>query len=313
MKNGPASASPSRRRWGGRRPGVRPTPLDQAFGRPARRARAPAGHPTRATCSPSAPCPVVHGRPGQYPRGRRLRLRRSRLRRGRLRGRSSSARPRRHRAVRPAGVPRLAPSQFATDRLPRRSSGAARASTSSARAARRSAGSPCWQPLRAGWAPCRAPPRSPPPCRSCPLRRCAPRGACDRHEERHGPRPGRGRRAAHGLVRLIDRLRRGRVSRRRLLSVRRSPARPWPPTPRPTPCALRPPTPRSAGRQHGVERVDHLLRHGQQGAERLLPGSFTAGWWKAADSSWCGGGYRYIVDCNATCATCTDRVRRPHL
>ena len=35
------------------------------------------------------------------------------------------------------------------------------------------------------------------------------------------------------------------------------------------------------------------------------PGSFTAGWWKAADSSWCGGGYRYIVDCNAKCTKCT--------
>lgn len=34
-------------------------------------------------------------------------------------------------------------------------------------------------------------------------------------------------------------------------------------------------------------------------------GSFAAGWWKAADSSWCGGRYRYIVDCNARCTKCT--------
>lgn len=42
-----------------------------------------------------------------------------------------------------------------------------------------------------------------------------------------------------------------------------------------------------------------------KGVNGCPPGSFTAGWWKAADSSWCGGGYRYIVDCNAKCATCT--------
>ncbi|HYN68313.1 MAG TPA: hypothetical protein VES93_15620 [Ornithinibacter sp.] len=42
-----------------------------------------------------------------------------------------------------------------------------------------------------------------------------------------------------------------------------------------------------------------------KGLNACPPGSFTAGWWKAADSSWCGGGYRYIVDCNATCAKCT--------
>lgn len=34
-------------------------------------------------------------------------------------------------------------------------------------------------------------------------------------------------------------------------------------------------------------------------------GSFAAGWWKAAGSSWCGGRYRYIVDCNARCTGCT--------
>jgi hypothetical protein len=42
-----------------------------------------------------------------------------------------------------------------------------------------------------------------------------------------------------------------------------------------------------------------------KGINACPPGSFTAGWWKAADSSWCGGGYRYIVDCNAKCTGCT--------
>ena len=42
-----------------------------------------------------------------------------------------------------------------------------------------------------------------------------------------------------------------------------------------------------------------------KGVNTCPPGSFAAGWWKAADSSWCGGGYRYIVDCNATCSKCT--------
>jgi uncharacterized protein with LGFP repeats len=41
------------------------------------------------------------------------------------------------------------------------------------------------------------------------------------------------------------------------------------------------------------------------GVNACPPGSFAAGWWKAADSSWCGGGYRYIVDCNASCSKCT--------
>ncbi len=43
------------------------------------------------------------------------------------------------------------------------------------------------------------------------------------------------------------------------------------------------------------------------------PGSFAAGWWKAADSSWCGGGYRYIVDCNAACAKCTSGCGGDHI
>jgi uncharacterized protein with LGFP repeats len=42
-----------------------------------------------------------------------------------------------------------------------------------------------------------------------------------------------------------------------------------------------------------------------KGVNTCPPGSFAAGWWKAADSSWCGGGYRYIVDCNASCSKCT--------
>ena len=42
-----------------------------------------------------------------------------------------------------------------------------------------------------------------------------------------------------------------------------------------------------------------------KGVNACPPGSFAAGWWKAADSSWCGAGYRYIVDCNASCSTCT--------
>jgi hypothetical protein len=42
-----------------------------------------------------------------------------------------------------------------------------------------------------------------------------------------------------------------------------------------------------------------------KGVNGCPPGSFTAGWWKAAGSSWCGGGYRYIVDCNAKCTKCS--------
>lgn len=43
----------------------------------------------------------------------------------------------------------------------------------------------------------------------------------------------------------------------------------------------------------------------QQGENSCPPGSFAAGWWKAAGSSWCGGRYRYIVDCNAKCTECS--------
>ena len=42
-----------------------------------------------------------------------------------------------------------------------------------------------------------------------------------------------------------------------------------------------------------------------KGVNACPPGSFAAGWWKAADSSWCGAGYRYIVDCNASCSKCS--------
>lgn len=46
-----------------------------------------------------------------------------------------------------------------------------------------------------------------------------------------------------------------------------------------------------------------------KGANACPPGSFAAGWWKAAGSSWCGGKYRYIVDCNATCTSCSSGCR----
>ena len=41
------------------------------------------------------------------------------------------------------------------------------------------------------------------------------------------------------------------------------------------------------------------------GKNTCPPGSFAAGWWRAAGSSWCGGGNRYIVDCNASCSRCS--------
>ncbi len=43
----------------------------------------------------------------------------------------------------------------------------------------------------------------------------------------------------------------------------------------------------------------------QKGENSCPPGSFAAGWWKASGSSWCGGRYRYIVDCNARCTGCS--------
>ena len=50
-----------------------------------------------------------------------------------------------------------------------------------------------------------------------------------------------------------------------------------------------------------------------KGVNACPPGSFTAGWWKAADSSWCGGGYRYIVDCNARCVECSTGCAGDHI
>jgi hypothetical protein len=50
-----------------------------------------------------------------------------------------------------------------------------------------------------------------------------------------------------------------------------------------------------------------------KGVNACPPGSFAAGWWKAADSSWCGGGYRYIVDCNASCSKCSSGCSGDHI
>ena len=50
-----------------------------------------------------------------------------------------------------------------------------------------------------------------------------------------------------------------------------------------------------------------------KGVNACPPGSFAAGWWKAADSSWCGGGYRYIVDCNASCSKCSSGCSDDHI
>ena len=40
------------------------------------------------------------------------------------------------------------------------------------------------------------------------------------------------------------------------------------------------------------------------GQNRCPPGSLTGGWWKVDASSFCGGGARYYVDCNAPCGPC---------
>jgi uncharacterized protein with LGFP repeats len=50
-----------------------------------------------------------------------------------------------------------------------------------------------------------------------------------------------------------------------------------------------------------------------KGVNSCPPGSFAAGWWKAAGSSWCGGGYRYIVDCNASCSKCSSGCSGDHI
>ena len=49
------------------------------------------------------------------------------------------------------------------------------------------------------------------------------------------------------------------------------------------------------------------------GVNACPPGTFSAGWWKAADSSWCCGGYRYIVDCNAKCTSCSTGCAGDHI
>lgn len=41
------------------------------------------------------------------------------------------------------------------------------------------------------------------------------------------------------------------------------------------------------------------------GVNSCPPGSIAAGWWKADGAALCGGGARYYVDCNATCARCS--------
>ena len=41
------------------------------------------------------------------------------------------------------------------------------------------------------------------------------------------------------------------------------------------------------------------------GVNACPEGSVAAGWWKSDGASLCGGRARYIIDCNATCATCT--------
>jgi hypothetical protein len=41
------------------------------------------------------------------------------------------------------------------------------------------------------------------------------------------------------------------------------------------------------------------------GQNRCPTGTLTGGWWKVDGSSFCGGGARYYVDCNAQCGSCT--------
>jgi uncharacterized protein with LGFP repeats len=41
------------------------------------------------------------------------------------------------------------------------------------------------------------------------------------------------------------------------------------------------------------------------GINACPPGSVAGGWWKSNGASLCGGGPRYIVDCNATCSRCS--------
>lgn len=110
-----------------------------------------------------------------------------------------------------------------------------------------------------------------------------------------------------GLVRLVDRLsRRGSMSRRGLLvgaavagSALATDPKAYalqPQTAYATICG--PANTASSGWTIFCATIN-------KGVNGCPPGSFTAGWWKAADSSWCGGGYRYIVDCNAKCTKCS--------
>ena len=50
-----------------------------------------------------------------------------------------------------------------------------------------------------------------------------------------------------------------------------------------------------------------------RGVNACPPGTFTAGWWKAAGSSWCCGGYRYFIDCNARCVSCGTGCADDHI
>jgi hypothetical protein len=50
-----------------------------------------------------------------------------------------------------------------------------------------------------------------------------------------------------------------------------------------------------------------------KGVNACPRGTFAGGWWKAADSSWCCGGYRYIIDCNARCVSCASGCADDHI
>ncbi len=50
-----------------------------------------------------------------------------------------------------------------------------------------------------------------------------------------------------------------------------------------------------------------------KGVNACPPGSFAAGWWKAAGSSWCCNGFQYIVDCNSRCTRCTSGCSGDHI
>ena len=48
-----------------------------------------------------------------------------------------------------------------------------------------------------------------------------------------------------------------------------------------------------------------------RGVNACPPGSIAAGWWKMDGASLCGGGSRYIIDCNASCSRCSTAGSRP--